>query len=306
MIGIQNLVKQYGDQTALDHLSLKVGKGTVLGLLGPNGAGKSTLVAVLNGLTDFQEGAVEIFGLELRKNIREIRRRSAFIPQSLALYKTLTVQENLYFFAGLQHVDRRRLLHNLDYAVEVNQLQPLLNRKAADLSGGQQQRLNIAIGLLNDPELLYFDEPTAGIDVELRSDILHSISSLAAEGRTVVYTSHYLPEIEKICDTAAIIHRGKIIRQGTLAQLLGEGNPSEALVELAEKIPEHLVARLSDDFELMADSTTLRIREATAANTAALLAILEQANIIVKTIRYGTAGLEALYLRITADGRTDD
>ncbi len=305
MIRIQNLVKQYGDQTALDHLSLKVDKGTVLGLLGPNGAGKSTLVAVLNGLTDFQEGAVEIFGLELKKNIAEIRRRSAFIPQSLALYETLTVQENLHFFAGLQHIDRRRLLRNLDYAVEVNQLQPLLNRKAADLSGGQQQRLNIAIGLLNDPELLYFDEPTAGIDVELRSGILHSISTLAAEGKTVVYTSHYLPEIEKICDTAAIIHRGKIIRQGTLAQLLGEGNSGEALVELAEKVPKHLIANLGDGFELMADSTTLKVREATAANTAALLAALEQAHIAVKTIRYDTAGLEALYLHITAEGRTD-
>ncbi len=302
MIRIQNLVKRYGDQRALDHLSLTVAKGSVLGLLGPNGAGKSTLVAVLNGLTDFQEGEVEIFGLELRKNIREIRRRSAFIPQSLALYETLTVQENLLFFAGLQHVAGRRLSRNLDYAIGINRLQSLLNRKAADLSGGQQQRLNIAIGLLNDPELLYFDEPTAGIDVELRGDILDSISSLSAEGKTVVYTSHYLPEIEKICDAAAIIHQGKIIRQGTLAELLGKGKSGDAVIELAEKIPGYLAARLGKESEVMVDSTTLRVREATAANMATLLAVLEQEKTVVKTIRYGTVGLEALYLRITAEG----
>ena len=305
IIRIKNLVKQYGGRIALDHLDLEVDKGAVLGLLGPNGAGKSTLVAILNGLTSFQEGDVEVFGLRLGSNIKDIRRRSAFIPQSLALYENLTVQENLQFFAKLQKIDNRRLGRNFDYALAVCRLQPLLQRKAADLSGGQQQRLNIAIGLLNEPELLYFDEPTAGIDPERRSDILHSIAQLAAEGRTIVYTSHYLSEIEKICDTAAIIHQGKIIRQGPMTELLRDENPGGAVVDLAGRVPEHLAAELAACSASSTDAATLTVQRATAANIAALLAILERENIAVKNIRYGMAGLEALYLRITSEGGAD-
>lgn len=305
VIRIKNLVKQYDGRTALDHLSLTVDKGAVLGLLGPNGAGKSTLVAILNGLTDFQEGDVEVFGLRLGSNIRAIRRRSAFIPQSLALYETLTVQENLQFFGKLQKIGGRRLERSLVYARDVCRLQPLLQRKAADLSGGQQQRLNIAIGLLNEPELLYFDEPTAGIDPERRSDILHSIAQLAAEGRTIVYTSHYLSEIEKICDTAAIIHQGKIIRQGPMTELLQADNPGGAVVDLAGRVPEHLAAELAACSASLTDAAILTVQRATAANIAAMLAILERENIAVKNIRYGMAGLEALYLRITSEGGAD-
>jgi len=305
MIVIKDLVKRYGGHTALDHVNLSVDRGAVLGLLGPNGAGKTTLVAVLNGLTGFQRGEITVFGLALGENLREIRRRSAFIPQSLALYDSLSVRENLRFFAGIQDIDRRVRSKNIEYAIGVNRLESMLDQKAGQLSGGQRQRLNIGIGLLNNPELLYFDEPTAGIDPELRNEILESIRILAAEGKTVVYTSHYLPEIEKICDRAAIIHKGKILRQGTLEELLQQ-NRSSVFIELVAPVSKQ---RLSAVQALCGvsrvDETTLMAEDSSASAMTGLLTALEQENLQIRHIRYGATTLETYFLRLTSEGNTD-
>jgi ABC-2 type transport system ATP-binding protein len=231
MIRIKNLTKRYDSVPALSQLSMNIGKGLVFGLLGPNGAGKTTLISILNGLTAFQEGTVEIFGLPLHKNLREIRKRCTFIPQSLALYENLSVIENLRFFAGIQSITGKTLHENLDNAITVNHLESMLEQKAATLSGGQKRRLNIAIGLLNNPEILYFDEPTIGIDPESRNEILETIRGFKKDNKTVVYTSHYMEEIEKICDEAAIINHGEIIQQGDLQSMLHETNDPTMTLE---------------------------------------------------------------------------
>ncbi|MCD6292696.1 MAG: ABC transporter ATP-binding protein [Deltaproteobacteria bacterium] len=222
MITIKNLVKRYADLVALDQIDLSIGKGVIFGLLGPNGAGKTTLVSILNGLTGFQAGEIEVFGLPLTLELAQIRQRCAFVPQSLAFYENLSVSENLRFFAGIQKITGARLKRNLDYAISVNRLSAMLRQKAGTLSGGQQRRLNIAIGLLNDPEILYFDEPTVGIDPDGRNEILETIRSFKKDGKTVIYTSHYMPEIEKLCDEVAIIDRGRIICRGLLENILRE------------------------------------------------------------------------------------
>ena len=233
MIRIKNLTKRYGTIPALQQFSMSIGKGVIFGLLGPNGAGKTTLISILNGLTPFQEGEVEIFGLSLHKNLRQIRKRCTLIPQSLALYENLSVIENLHFFAGIQSITGNTLQVNLDHAISVNRLERVLKQKAGTLSGGQKRRLNIAIGLLNSPEILYFDEPTIGIDPESRNEILDTICSLKKENKTVIYTSHYMDEIEKICDEAAIINHGEIVRQGELQAMLHEtDDPSQTLESL--------------------------------------------------------------------------
>jgi len=233
MIRIKNLSKRYNTILALDQLNMSIGKGVIFGLLGPNGAGKTTLISILNGLSNFQEGDVEIFGLPLQQNLKQIRKRCTFIPQSLALYENLSIIENLRFFAGIQLISGSTLQNNLDYAISVNHLETLLEQKAGTLSGGQKRRLNIAIGLLNNPEILYFDEPTIGIDPESRNDILETIRSFKEDNKTVIYTSHYMDEIEKICDEAAIINHGKIILQGDLQTMLKESkDPSMSLESL--------------------------------------------------------------------------
>jgi ABC-2 type transport system ATP-binding protein len=216
MIKISNLSKYYGDLKALDNLSLDIKDGSMFGLLGVNGAGKSTLLSILNGLSDFESGEVEIFGYDLKKNIKDIKNISSIIPQNLAFYEKLTVKENLDFFAKIQNATTL----SYEKAIETNNLSSILKQEASTLSGGQKRRLNIAIGLLNDPKVIYFDEPTVGIDPKSRNEILDSIKEYKGSGITVVYTSHYMNEVEKICDEVAIISKGSLIEQGDIKEIL--------------------------------------------------------------------------------------
>lgn len=306
MIRITNLVKQYGDHLALKQLTMEVDKGVIFGLLGPNGAGKTTLVSILNGLTRFQQGAVTVFGLDLHSNLKEIRRRSTFIPQSLALYDNLSVIENLRFFAGIQSLSGKILQNNIDYAISVNHLEDLLEQKAATLSGGQKRRLNIAIGLLNNPEILYFDEPTIGIDPESRNEILETIRNFKEDNKTVIYTSHYMDEIEKICDEVAIINHGKIIRQGQLKTMLQETDNHSAVIELlhSDRTLQRLVPSLKD--VQIVNDTTLVLEQQNSSKMAQLLATLEREEITIKQIRYQSMTLESFFINLTSQEHSND
>ncbi len=306
MISVKNLSKSYGDIRALDRLDLEIGEGAIFGLLGPNGAGKTTLVSILNGLLNSDAGAITVFGMALKENLGAIRRRSAFIPQALAFYDNLSVIENLHFFAGIQNISAVSRHRNLDYAISVNRLEAVLKQRAQTLSGGQKRRLNIAIGLLNNPELLYFDEPTVGIDPESRNQILETIRTFKNEAKTVIYTSHYMPEIEKICDEVAIIDHGRIILQGRLQTLLQEEKSDSVVFELLHSSRPQLdaIARCDDDLEVV-DAATLLLLRQNSAKVGGLLAKLEAENIAVRQISYGTTNLEALFLRLTAAGAAD-
>ncbi len=209
MIKISNLNKYYGDLKALDNLSLTIKKGTIFGLLGVNGAGKSTLLSILNGLSQYDSGKIEVFKKDMIKDKKYIKQISSIIPQNLAFYEKLTVKENLDFFANIQNASK----DSYNKAVQINGLQDILDQTASTLSGGQKRRLNIAIGVLNNPQIIYFDEPTVGIDPKSRKEILESIKSYKDLGITVVYTSHYMNEVEFLCDEVAIISQGKLIVQ---------------------------------------------------------------------------------------------
>jgi ABC-2 type transport system ATP-binding protein len=306
MITIKNLSKSYGHIKALDQLDLEIAKGTIFGLLGPNGAGKTTLVSILNGLLEFDSGEIEVFGAALSANLGAVRRRSAFIPQALALYDNLSVIENLRFFAGIQNISGTILRRNLDYAISVNRLETILKQRAQTLSGGQRRRLNIAIGLLNDPELLYFDEPTVGIDPESRNQILETIRSFKNDAKTVIYTSHYMPEIEKLCDEVAIIDHGRIILKGRLATLLQEEKSDSVVFELlhSSRVQLDAIASQSDDLQVV-DAGTLLLSRQNSEKVGQLLARLAVDKIAIRQVRYGTTNLEALFLRLTATGVAD-
>ncbi|RLB71212.1 MAG: ABC transporter ATP-binding protein [Deltaproteobacteria bacterium] len=306
MISIKNLSKSYGKIKALNQLDLEIAKGTIFGLLGPNGAGKTTLVSILNGLLDFDIGEIEVLGVELGANLKSIRKRSAFIPQALALYDNLSVIENLRFFAGIQNISGTVLRHNLDYAISVNRLEAILEQRAQTLSGGQRRRLNIAIGLLNNPELLYFDEPTVGIDPESRNQILETIRSFKDDAKTVIYTSHYMPEIEKLCDEVAIIDHGRIILKGRLATLLQEEKSDSVVFELlhSSRVQLDAIASQNDDLQVVDAATLLLVRQS-SEKVGQLLARLASEEIAIRQLRYGTTNLEALFLRLTATGAAD-
>jgi ABC-2 type transport system ATP-binding protein len=232
MIKISNLSKSYGSNKALDNLSLTIKDGSIFGLLGVNGAGKSTLLSILNGLNTQDSGDIEIFGFDIKKDVKKIKEISSIIPQHLAFYDKLSVKENLDFFAKIQSASKE----NYERAIDVNNLRELLDQRASTLSGGQKRRLNIAIGLLNDPKVIYFDEPTVGIDPKSRNEILDSIRTYKDMGITVVYTSHYMNEVEKICDEVAIISHGKLIEQGSLDEILSKKDSSleKHFIELTE------------------------------------------------------------------------
>lgn len=305
MIAIKNLHKRYGKTHALRGIDMKIDQGVIFGVLGPNGAGKTTLLSILNGLTRYEKGEVEIFGLPLQDNIREIRRRCAFIPQSLALYDQLTVIENLRFFAGIQSLSPSQQHTNIEYAIAVNHLEDLLRQKAETLSGGQKRRLNIAIGLLNNPDILYFDEPTIGIDPESRNDILETIHGFKQEGKTVLYSSHYMQEIEKICDEVAIINCGTVVRQGSLQGLLQESDSKSALIVLQhalETVPEWLAATCDIS---SGTRNELIVKQPDSSHMANILQLLEEQDIAIKEIRYQSTSLEALFINLTHGKETD-
>lgn len=222
MIKVSNVVKRYDDLIALDKLSLEIKKGSIFGLLGVNGAGKSTIISILNGLSSFNSGKIDIFGLDIKNDIEEIKNISSIIPQNLAFYENLTVKENIDFFAKIQNAKKE----DYEHAIQINSLENLLNQKASTLSGGQKRRLNIAIGILNNPQIIYFDEPTVGIDTKSRNDILEFIKSYKDLGKTIIYTSHYMNEVEMICDEVAIISYGKLVKQDSLENLLYKDDTS--------------------------------------------------------------------------------
>ncbi|MEN8302471.1 MAG: ABC transporter ATP-binding protein [Campylobacterota bacterium] len=286
MIKISNVTKSYGDKKALDSLSLEIKEGSVFGLLGVNGAGKTTLLSILNGLIDIDSGDIEIFGLDIKHHLKDIKKISSIIPQSLAFYEKLTVKENLDFFASIQGSKDE----DIQRAIEINSLESLLEQKASTLSGGQKRRLNIAIGLLNNPKVIYFDEPTVGVDPKSRNEILDSIKSYKDLGITVVYTSHYMTEIERICDEVAIINEGKLVEQDTLENLLSNKVSDKVNIEV---IYNETLKSIDLNFT---DSTTIQASESELFE---IVDTLNKNEIHIKQIRYGSTNLEKHFLDIT-------
>jgi len=286
MLKVENVSKSYGSKKALDSLSLEVQEGSVFGLLGVNGAGKTTMLSILNGLINIDEGKIDVFGFDIKKDIKEINKISSIIPQHLAFYENLSVKENIEFFASVQYASKE----SIEKAIEINSLGSLLSQKSSTLSGGQKRRLNIAIGLLNDPKIIYFDEPTVGVDPKSRNEILDSISEYKKLGITVLYTSHYMNEIERICDEVAIIDKGKLVKQDRLDNLLSNRVSDKVLVEtLYSSKTSSLGLTLLDD----------TVVETTQSELSAVLEVLAKNEVFIKQIRYGSSNLEKYFLEVT-------
>ncbi len=226
MIEIRDLAFRYPGATvsALENLSLSVRDGSLFGLLGPNGSGKTTLISILAGTLPAPAGSVAIGGRELTANLPALQAMCALVPQECAFYPTLTVDENVAFFADVQPIPRGERRGRMREALAIAGLESAGATRAERLSGGMKRRLNLAIGLLNHPRVLLLDEPTVGIDPQSRHFILESIKAINARGTTVVYTSHYLEEIESLCDDIGILDCGRLIAHGARERLVGDSN----------------------------------------------------------------------------------
>ncbi|GDX98364.1 putative ABC transporter ATP-binding protein YfiL [Phycisphaerae bacterium] len=222
MLTLTNLRKHFGPASrrvvAVDGVSLTVRKGEVFGLLGPNGAGKSTTIGMATGLISPDEGTVNIEGAGA-PTTSTARLHLGVAPQELALYEQLTGEENLRFFGKLYELSGDALSKRVDTVLELVGLSPRRQDRVVTYSGGMKRRLNLAVALIHDPPLLLLDEPTAGVDPHSRNNLIDVVRKLASEGRTIIYTTHYMEEASKLCDRIAIMDKGKVLAQGTLSEL---------------------------------------------------------------------------------------
>jgi len=229
IVAVDNLVKRYGELVAVDRLSLHIKKGEVFGLLGPNGSGKTTTMSCILQLLTYDKGDIALFGESMSPTRYDLKRRIGVVPQEVAVYDELTVRENIDSFCALYVEDRRRRRELVDEAIEFVGLQEFERFRPKKLSGGLLRRLNIACGIAHRPELIFLDEPTVAVDPQSRNSILDGILRLNHEGATIVYTSHYMEEVEQICSRILIMDAGREVAQGTNDEL-------KAMVDTGERI----------------------------------------------------------------------
>jgi len=303
MLAIDDLGYRYpgASQTALAGVTLRALRGSVLGLLGPNGAGKTTLISHLAGLIPVQRGAITVDGVPLANARRANPARIAVAPQEYAFYPMLTVAENLACFAAAARLHGGRKRERIEACLAVAQLERFAGTRAERLSGGLKRRLNLAIALLPEPELLLFDEPTVGVDPQSRAFILEAIRSLARQGAAVIYTSHYMEEIEAIADHVVIIDHGRVLRDGLLKTLLSDG-PLTVSVP-ADGVDVGILSRFG---AVENKSTKLQVRLADGQSPVTVLAALESAGVPVHQAEVGRDNLEQLFMALTRRSLRDE
>lgn len=219
VVSVKNLVKKYKNHSAVDDLSFSVKKGEILGLLGPNGSGKTTTINCILSLLDFDSGDIKIFGKSMRPDAYSIKQKIGVIFQEVAVFDELTVYENIDYFCGLYVKDKNTRKSYIKDAIKLVGLEKFEKYRPKQLSGGLLRRLNIACGIAHKPELIFLDEPTVAVDPQSRNNILNDIKKLRDHGATVIYTTHYMEEVEELCDRIIILDNGKIIASGTVEEL---------------------------------------------------------------------------------------
>ncbi|RDB67995.1 ABC transporter ATP-binding protein [Eggerthella sinensis] len=229
IVAVDNLVKRYNEVLALDHFNLHIEPGEIFGLLGPNGSGKTTAINCILQLLTFDKGTIELFGQPMRPSSYDLKRRIGIVPQNVAVFEELTVRENIDYFCALYVSDRARRRDLVDEAIAFVGLEDYTKFRPRKLSGGLLRRLNIACGIAHKPELIFFDEPTVAVDPQSRNAILEGIQEMNRQGSTVVYTSHYMEEVEEICTRIMIMDHGQALATGTNAEL-------KAMIGTGEKI----------------------------------------------------------------------
>ena len=229
VIEVKNLTKKYKELTAVDNLSFEVYDGEILGLLGPNGSGKSTTINCLLSLLNYNNGSIKIFGKEMRPDSYDAKSKIGVVFQEVSVFDELTVYENIDFFCGLYISDKKMRKKYIEDALKLVGLEDFKKFYPKKLSGGLLRRLNIACGIAHKPKLIFLDEPTVAVDPQSRNNILSGIKKLRDDGATIVYTTHYMEEVETLCDRVIILDKGKILADGTTTEL-------KTLAKIEEKI----------------------------------------------------------------------
>jgi ABC-2 type transport system ATP-binding protein len=309
IIEVDGLVKRYGEVAAVDGVSFSVEEGEIFGLLGPNGAGKTTTISMLSCLIDPTDGDATVAGNSIRTHQLQVKRALGVVPQDIALYPTLTALENLRFWAEMYGLKGDELKQRVAEVLAVAGLEDRAKERIETYSGGMKRRINIAAGMMHRPQVLVMDEPTVGIDPQSRNHILQTVRELNAQGMTIVYTSHYMEEVEEICERVGIIDHGKLIALGTkdeLRKLVGD----EDVIDLElDQVPAGAVERLAEVEGVdraVAGDHGIEVMSRDAGRVLALvLAALSETGAHVRDVHVREPNLESVFLHLTGKSLRD-
>lgn len=309
IIQIDNLVKRYKSLIALDHFHLEVEEGEILGLLGPNGSGKTTAINCMLSLLKYDKGSIRIFGCDMTAESYDIKRNIGIVMQNVAVFDTLSVEENIAYFCSLYIKDRGLCKQYVEEAIRFVELQEYRKFRPSKLSGGLRRRLNIACGIAHKPKLVILDEPTVAVDPQSRNKILEGIRKLNQQGATIIYTTHYMEEVEQICTRIVILDKGKQIAEGTAEQL-------KAMITLKEKIDIEQIAlderqlqairELANVFDVVYNQSHLQVKFTKGKqNLMNLLDYLKQEDVPFGKVYSQLPTLNDVFLEITGKGLRD-
>ena len=304
IVSIEQVSKNFGDLTAVDKMTLNIEEGEIFGLLGPNGAGKSTAINMITGLLNIDKGKISILGNDVRKEAMTTKRNTGIVPQEIAIYEDLSSLENVKFFASLYGL-KGKMLHNAAMeALEFTGLTDNAKIYPKSFSGGMKRRLNIACAIAHKPKLIIMDEPTVGIDPQSRNHILQSVKRLNELGSTIIYTSHYMEEVEAICTRISIMDHGKVIAQGTgdeLKNLINDKNMVWITVEDSiSKINEEMIKEIPGVTSIEIEDSTVKISSAReVSNLDKIIHYFTISKFSIKSVESKTPDLETVFLSLT-------
>ena len=309
LIEVNGLVKKYKELTAVDNLDLDVKSGEILGLLGPNGSGKSTTINCILSLLKKDAGSVKIFGKEMSPDAYDIKRRIGVVFQDVAVYDELSVYENIDYFCGLYIKDKEERKKLVKRALDLVSLNDFVKFKPKKLSGGLLRRLNIACGIAHRPEIIILDEPTVAVDPQSRNNILEGIKKLNKEGSTIIYTSHYMDEVDFLCNDIVIIDKGKVIAKGTSEELKNSIEMDEKISFTSSNLSEEVKEKVKSlehilNFEERDGSVKLTFSHGDGY-LMKLIKLLDENNIKYSSLNVEKPSLNDVFLELTGKDLRD-
>lgn len=303
IVKIRELTKKFGDFTAVDNVDLTIKEGEIYGLLGPNGAGKSTIINMICGLISVSKGSIEILGKDNQKNSSYTKKNIGVVPQDIAVYEDLTCIENVKFFASLYGIRGEELKKKAEEALEFVGLSDKQKSFPAGFSGGMKRRLNIACAIAHTPRLIIMDEPTVGIDPQSRNHILQSVKKLNQRGCTIIYTSHYMEEVEQICTNISIIDHGNVIAEGTkeeLKAIVTDKNNVEITVIDGSLVVQENLKKVKGVTDLEIDGNKIKIASIKEINNLdKIILYFTENGIAIKNLENKVPDLETVFLTLT-------
>ncbi|WP_066052374.1 ABC transporter ATP-binding protein [Robertmurraya korlensis] len=311
MLQVENVLKSYDKNEVVRGITFGVHKGESFGLLGPNGAGKSTTIGMISGIITPDKGEIKVDGLSIKKNALDIKRKIGVVPQEIALYPTLSAKDNLMFWGKMYGLTRNEAIKRANEVLEYVGLSERAKEKIETFSGGMKRRVNIGASLMHKPELLIMDEPTVGIDPQSRNHILETVKELNKNGMTIIYTSHYMEEVEFLCNRIGIIDKGKMIALGTkkdLFQRLAEGTVIKVGVNKLDELFLNKVKEIDEVGKVIPRPEDLTI-EIFVTNhqkvVGEIITLAVQANVNVHSLEVNEPNLESLFLSLTGRSLRD-